>query len=89
VTESERVAEYLSLASGLALVWPALRLNNGLHKAKQQKDKAQEERSSRIRRMRRGLAAAYESPEWNLPEQILTYLGVALMIAASAIRLFW
>lgn len=89
MTPSERFAEYLGLASGLALVWPALRLNKNLRKARDQKKKAQLDTSSRIRRARLALAEAYESPEWNPLEQILTLLGVALMIAASAVRLFW
>jgi hypothetical protein len=84
----ERTAEVLSLASGLALVWPALRLNQNLRRAQIQKQRAQTGRSSRIRGLRLALAAAYESPEWNAPEQVLTIAGVALMIAAPLIRLF-
>jgi hypothetical protein len=89
VTRPERVAEILALASGLALVWPALRLNQSLRKAHQQRVRAQSDRSTRIRRLRLNLAAAYESPEWNAPEQWLTIAGVVLMILASAIRLFF
>jgi hypothetical protein len=89
VTCAERTAEILSLASGLALVWPALRLNQSLRKAQGQKDRAQEDRSSRIRRMRFALARAYESPEWNAPEQWLTIAGVVLMILSSGIRLYF
>jgi hypothetical protein len=87
VNTAERTAEILALASGLALVWPALRLNQNLRKAKKQKDRARLDRSGRIRRMRLALAEAYESPEWNALEQWLTIAGVALMIASSAIRL--
>ena len=89
MTAAERVAEYLGLASGLVLVWPALRLNKNLRKAKTQRDQAQLDTSSRIRRVRVALAEAYESPEWNWLEQVLTLTGVAVMIAPSAVRLFW
>jgi hypothetical protein len=87
VTLAERIAETCSLLSGLALVWPALRLNQNLRKAHAQRKKAQSGRSGRIRSIRLALAAAYESPEWNAPEQVLTVAGVVLMIAASLIRL--
>lgn len=89
MTPPERVAEVLSLASGLALVWPALRLNHSLRKAHQQRVEAQSGRSSRVRRVRLALARAYESPEWNAPEQWLTIAGVVLLILASAVRLFF
>lgn len=86
---AERTAEILSLASGLALVWPALRLNQSLRTAHRQRVAARSDRSTRIRRLRLALATAYESPEWNAPEQWLTIAGVVLMILASAIRLFF
>jgi hypothetical protein len=89
VTPAERTAEILALASGLALVWPALRLNQNLRKAQRQKQRAWADRSGPIRRMRIALAEAYESPQWNALEQWLTIAGVVLMIAASVVRLYF
>jgi hypothetical protein len=89
VSPCERTAELLALASGVALVWPALRLNKNLRKAKIQRDRALADRSSRIRRLRVKLANAYESPEWNALEQWLTIAGVVLMILASGVRLLF
>ena len=83
----EFVAESLSLTSGLALVWPALRLNRTLRKARAQELKAATGRSRLVNELRRGIARAYANPDWSLLDAVLTIAGVGLLILSSAIRL--
>ena len=83
----EFVAESLGLASGLALVWPALRLNRNLRKARSQEQKAATGRSRAVNELRRGIARAYTDPNWSLLDELLTIAGVGLLILSSAIRL--
>ena len=68
------VAESLSLASGLALVWPALRLNRNLRRARVQEQKAASGRSRLVNELRRGIARAYANPDWSLLDASLTRL---------------
>lgn len=83
----EFMAELCALSSGLALVWPALRLNRNLRKAKTQERMAASGRSKWVNKLRRHVAAAYTDPHWNLLEELLTVAGVALLILSSAIKL--
>jgi hypothetical protein len=83
----EFTAEFFALSSGLALVWPALRLNRNLRKAKTQERRAASGRSKWVKQLRREVAAAYTDPHWNLLEESLTIAGVVFMILSSAIKL--
>jgi hypothetical protein len=83
----EFTAELFALSSGLALVWPALRLNRNLRKADVQERRAASGRSKWVNKLRRHVAGAYTDPHWNLLEELLTIAGVALLILSSAIKL--
>jgi hypothetical protein len=83
----EFTAELFALSSGLALVWPALRLNRNLRKAKTQERRATSGRSKWVNKLRRNVAEAYTDPHWNLLEELLTIAGVVLLILSSAIKL--
>jgi hypothetical protein len=87
----ELAAEFVSLASGLSLAWPALRLNKYLRIAHDQSVKAEAARSRNVRSLRQSLAAAYASPRWNRTDSMLTLLGVGLCIVASGIKIltYW
>ena len=83
----EVAAEAMTLAAGLALAWPALRLNQCLRYAHDAGRRAETARSRHVRDLRRGLASAYGSPSWNPLDHGLTLAGVGLLILSSAIRL--
>jgi hypothetical protein len=83
----EFTAELFALSSGLALVWPALRLNRNLRKAQIQEGRAASGRSKWVNKLRRNVARAYTDPHWNFLEELLTITGVALLILSSAIKL--
>ena len=83
----ELVAEIASLASGLSLAWPAVRLNKYLRIAHEQSAKADTSRSANVRGLRRAMASAYSSPQWNRIDGGLTLTGVALCVMASAIKI--
>jgi hypothetical protein len=83
----EFTAELFALSSGLALVWPALRLNRNLRKAQIQEGRAASGRSKWVNKLRRHVARAYTDPHWNFLEESLTIAGVVLLILSSAIKL--
>ena len=83
----EFTAELCALSSGLALVWPALRLNRNLRKAQIQERRAALGRSKWVNKLRRHVAGAYTDPHWNFLEELLTIAGVVLLILSSAIKL--
>jgi hypothetical protein len=83
----EFTAELFALSSGLALVWPALRLNRNLRKAQIQEGRAASGRSKWVNKLRRNVARAYTDSHWNLLEESLTIAGVVLLILSSAIKL--
>lgn len=79
-------AELLSVASGAALSWPALRINQCLRQAHNQQRKAETERSKKLKELRRALATAYSSSNWNPVDHALTLTGVGLLIVSSLIK---
>ena len=83
----EFVAEGLALLSGIALVWPALRLNRKLRKAEAQQKRALSGRSKWVNEFRRGIVRAYTDPQWSFFDEALTIAGVLLLTLSSAIKL--
>ena len=86
----ELTAEFISLSAGLALAWPAVRLNQYLRRAHIHRERIDGGTggSKYIKQLREGLVDAYTSLTWNPLDHFLTLTGVALIILSSCIRIW-
>ena len=82
------VAEALSLFSGLALAWPALRLNKRLRQGHQLTSKAHGHRPRNVKEIFQLTAQAYTDTQWSPLDHYLTVLGVTLFVLSSAIKVY-